>query len=49
MLSPVLALPPLATPGGQGAFSATVGLPVILIAVVVLVVVAAVFFLRRRR
>ena len=39
----------LATPGGQGAGSATAGLPVILIAVVVLVVVALIFFVRRRR
>ena len=37
------------TPGGEGAFSATVGLPIVLIALVVLVLAAVVFFIRRRR
>lgn len=46
---PAASLPPLATPGGTGSFSATTGLPVVLIAVVVLVLIAVVFFVRRRR
>lgn len=42
-------VPMSTTPGGEGAFSATVGLPIVLIALVVLVIAAVVFFIRRRR
>ncbi len=37
------------TPGGTGASSSNIGLPIVLIAVVVLIVIAVVFFIRRRR